>query len=842
MLLRTLAALFFIAFGSAALAQVGQGPTPPIAVPNNGGTYPNGFTITGSSYYARDPQYGNCTWSTAGGADAGPCINAAITAAATAGGGTIMLPSGSFNVATTIINGTSGVHIQGAGVGYIRDSNTPSAFVPVTRLIWTGTAGATMFIETPSGSRSLYSVDVWGVTFDCASRANICAEFQAVSTSFINIGASEPRTIGVWFTTLSSSFADGPGSQDNDIWLQARSTSASFSPTGILFDGAATSSFDSSVNRIHMMLVWLAKGDGIVMGYSDHNYIETAITYYDPVNQGGTAMVFANSLYVQKNGIAVAGQSNENRLYQNETVADVNGLWNGSAITPGTHTGSEAVTTLTATLTSPTPNLSQTLTVSGGFGNVVAGMTASCSPNGFCGIIAGNPVTAISGTTATLGSQTNGITNGTVITFSYGVTQYAVPGTYTLTFTGATTANLTAPSGGHTQTGITLTNGNLVFTDMVIPFSGTPANNDTYTIVVPTPPKNTQILNTDKGNSVPNPTIEPGSGLTTFVSTTASPFTSNFTNTAYTPSSPVLVSALPATAVQVRFILTGQGGCGGGGAAIAASGSGSGGGGGGGAGVFDNGWFPDSYVSGNYTIAFGTQCTAASAGASGGAGGNTTLAMSGLGGGGSNTITAFGGGGGSVGANGGASGGGGGGGTIGAGSSTTNGTGGGAGNFGATAGGSGIGGTNNTAGGLIGIGGSGGGGASATGVIGNGGFSEYGGSTGGGSGGGCNAGAASVGGFGYAPIYLNHVGGGANTGGAGVPGIAAAANGSGAGIGGGGGGGGGGNSGTSTVGGAGAAGGQGGGGGGGGGSACGNTTTGGVGGVGGTPQVIVMTQ
>src|SRR5579859_5566404 len=125
MLLRTLAALFFIAFGSAALAQVGQGPTPPIAVPNNGGTYPNGFTITGAEYYARNPQYGNCTWSTAGGADVGPCINAAITAAAADGGGTVIVPAGIYNVATAITNSTPKVHLYGQGLGIPRATNSP---------------------------------------------------------------------------------------------------------------------------------------------------------------------------------------------------------------------------------------------------------------------------------------------------------------------------------------------------------------------------------------------------------------------------------------------------------------------------------------------------------------------------------------------------------------------------------------------------------------------------------------------------------------------------------------------------------------------------------------------
>ena len=57
---------------------LGAGPGLTPGVPASGGTFPNGFTVTGSIYYATNPQYGSCVWGTTVSNDAGPCINAAF--------------------------------------------------------------------------------------------------------------------------------------------------------------------------------------------------------------------------------------------------------------------------------------------------------------------------------------------------------------------------------------------------------------------------------------------------------------------------------------------------------------------------------------------------------------------------------------------------------------------------------------------------------------------------------------------------------------------------------------------------------------------------------------------
>ena len=106
-------ALALLLAATAALADITGGGGPGLV--NILYNFVAGYTVPASVYYANNPAYGNCTWSTAAGADVGPCIQAAITAAATAGGGNVILPAGNFNLATQLTVGVQGVHITGGG-------------------------------------------------------------------------------------------------------------------------------------------------------------------------------------------------------------------------------------------------------------------------------------------------------------------------------------------------------------------------------------------------------------------------------------------------------------------------------------------------------------------------------------------------------------------------------------------------------------------------------------------------------------------------------------------------------------------------------------------------------
>lgn len=447
---------------------------------------------------------GACVWNTSN--DVGPCINDAIAKAVAAGGGTVTIPAGVFNVATPIVQGHSGVHMVGAGVGAVQDNSSPSAFLSITRLVWTGAAGGTLFDEEPSGTATIWSVDVQGIVFDCASLANICAKFASVSGSFIDIGVSEPRVTGAWLTTQPS-LVDAPGTQQNDIWIRSRSTSSSYSPTGILIDGGQGSNFNVSGNRFWFLDAVYHFGDGIVLGNNDSNQFYT-VTYSPWSGATGSPFVIAAPGYVMPSGgsISTPAQGSNDIFYTDLAPTTVQGAFVSSTLTPGANSGTAALTPVTLVTNAPTSGgaLMNYASTSG----VASWMTFSC----------GGPVShvpnfdAVFQTTATtirpiylLGNPASGLS----CTFTWGLTPLAVQGTYTITATGASTYNITAPSGGHSQTGVSVSGGALTFTDLVMPITGSAVSGDTFTVVVGGAPYAMNIQGVSSINGTPLPYFAP---------------------------------------------------------------------------------------------------------------------------------------------------------------------------------------------------------------------------------------------------------------------------------------------------------------------------------------------
>ena len=114
---------------------------------------------------------------------------------------------------------------------------------------------------------------------------------------------------------------------------------------------------------------------------------------------------------------------------------------------------------------------------------------------------------------AVLGGGINGVPSSLSCTFSYTLTSTAVPGTYTITATGASTYNITAPAGGNTQSGIAVAGGMLTFKDVVIPITGNAVATDSFTLVVPQATTREMVTFIDKANSISDPWFEiPASG------------------------------------------------------------------------------------------------------------------------------------------------------------------------------------------------------------------------------------------------------------------------------------------------------------------------------------------
>jgi len=529
------------------LGQQAQGPdranqTVRVPVSELGGTW-NGGTVTApatfsvgtvipSSHYDATA-FGSCTWDASH--DVGPCINAAYAACVTGNGGLINIPAGNYGFATAIANHKSGCSIAGLGVGDPRDAEAPSSVVGITKLTWIGSAyNATPAFQvspaTPT-SQSLYSASVTGIAFDCASLVDVCVDIEQDTNAFIIVLGAEARLNNVILNTFQAQAgADAPGNQFDDIWVYSRSTSATYSPTGILFDSGIGGTFNTSINRIHNVYAWFAKGDGVVFGNSDNNLVEVLATFQDPTNKGGLPCVFANASYVQKNGVVVNGSTNANIVQKTETFCAIQGFQTASTVTPGGgNAGSAALNTVTLTTTATTAQLNQFLNFSGGTTNVLPGMTANAG-NWTTGVPPGVAVQATTGTTVTMSSQSTAVVAiGTNVIFGYGITGNARTGTYTMTAVDATHWSLTAPSGGHTQTDIAVASGAVTFTDMVIPLTGTPVAGDTFTIVVPQASANNTIGGVDKGNSNPNPMVEPGAAA--FMTTTSNPWPQMFGGT-----------------------------------------------------------------------------------------------------------------------------------------------------------------------------------------------------------------------------------------------------------------------------------------------------------------------
>jgi hypothetical protein len=366
-----------------------------------------------------------------------------------------------------------------------------------------------MFYEAPSANETLYSADVAGITFDCGSLANICAEIANVSNSTIDIGVAEPRTIGAYITTIGS-VTDAPGTQQNNISINSRSTNTSYSPTGILIDGNA--GFNVSYNRFVSLYAWYSNGDGIVFGNQDNNQVISLRTYPQPSGTGSAAIV-ASPGYTMPNGLSTSTTSfagGNLQVYHLGSPVTVQGFTPGSTLTAGVgNTGTAAATPVTLVTNAITSQFGRFLNFASTTG-VATGMDFSCG-NPTSGVLNHSTVYLTAATTVSPSFYNVGaVAAGVSCVFKWGVTGSAVTGTYTITATGATTYNITAPTGGHTQTGIAVSGGVLTFTDVVIPITGSASVGDTFTLVVGTPQLSNFFFGVDGSNGFPMPYFETG--------------------------------------------------------------------------------------------------------------------------------------------------------------------------------------------------------------------------------------------------------------------------------------------------------------------------------------------
>lgn len=483
--------------------------------------------------------YGTCTWDASH--DVGPCINLAISAAAAAGGGTVILPAGTYGLSTPVVVSTNGVHVQGAGVGSPMDSNTQPTY-----LNWIGGAATGVTAWKVSGSDTLFSVDQQGFTVSCNSDPNGSAVrgcdyavvIDGVSYSNIDIGGAESTLANIWLTTHVGQSSHG--TQRNYFKLWSNSTSSINSPVGILVDGRNASGLNVSLNTFTNVDCQFRLGDCVVFGNSDNNLIlyryAWAFGGY-PGSATGNAFVAANSAYTTANG-AINNRARLIRILRNggKSTTWVQGTRNGATFLANSGNGGNAgLQTFSLTTSSP-PSISLTKL---NFASITDGttgltvdptMTVNCAggpqngigPNGVIQKTVAGGVIMIQPFAATLGSNI-------ACTFSWNTTATTQNGTYILSYcTSAVPAHCASyttngyyldasgASGGTSQGPINLTspgsgtNGLLLFTDLSLIWTGTPNNGDYWTITIPNPSFATDFEGIDSGNHTASPTWEYG--------------------------------------------------------------------------------------------------------------------------------------------------------------------------------------------------------------------------------------------------------------------------------------------------------------------------------------------
>jgi hypothetical protein len=469
-------------------------------------------------FAATNSLYGNCTWTSAG--DVGPCINAAVAAAVSSpGGGTILLPSsvgaagGCFGLATSIVQKTPSVNFLGQGVGIPRDNTQSSLYLGGTRLCWNGAAGATMYTEGPAGNTALYAASVEGIVFDCNNLAGIGFQVGTVDYSRFDVGAAECRSINALFTT--SNITDQQSSQHNTVRVASRSTSSTYSPTGIMIDTPLGATGDWSRDQFTDVFAWYNLGDGVVVGNTDNNDFFSVTTFPQP-GATGRSLAYASTGYTSPNGIATSGNGRSSVIFHNAAYVNVLGWRTGANLTAnpsnscnGAGASACGPTTVSIVTDGTTPVNRQTVPFVSTTG-AAAGETLNCPLGDGVPIDAGIFSIGTGVQLNTFSTYTT-VPSGITCSVSWGPTTKGATGTYTITAASATTVNITAPAGGNSQTGLSISSGTLTATDIVSPwFTTAMTAGDSWTVTFPTPANGLSVMWTDAGNSEPDPAVQNG--------------------------------------------------------------------------------------------------------------------------------------------------------------------------------------------------------------------------------------------------------------------------------------------------------------------------------------------
>lgn len=281
--------------------------------------------VSGGNYPVKDyGAKGDCV------TDDGPAIQAAINAAAAAGGGRVVLTPACYILATPLIINTSHVLLSAPGTSMWTGANAPQT--SGVRLKWTGVSGASMLTVTaiagPSNQQIL-GVDVTGISFLCNSRASVAVDVYSQWQGTYSVYAEACTTALMRLQTVPQ-LQKHVDTQELHIYLYGDQSSNS--GYGLYMQGNVTAlpvDGNPSLNTIHVLDILYANGTALWMGNADHNQFHVVRGLFTSLSSTGNLVTFAAN--------AVTGQGARNNVIYMQTG-------HGQVIAQGTETAPGAST------------------------------------------------------------------------------------------------------------------------------------------------------------------------------------------------------------------------------------------------------------------------------------------------------------------------------------------------------------------------------------------------------------------------------------------------------------------------------------------------------------------
>ena len=203
------------------------------------------------------------------GADATAQLNSAVAYLAGVGGGSILVPAGTFSISATVVVNSSNIAIIGAGSGSSHDVGTSSA-TSATIFNWTGVAGGTMFRFTSTSGASNQKMSGGGLS-GCLLKASGAGvgldiiswnggKFSQIFTLEFAVSA-----INVDVVAALGDAADPQSNKFSNIVCRQYSTTG----TCITLDGSATA--NTSLNTFENIDLLHNGGTGLDVVNADNN-------------------------------------------------------------------------------------------------------------------------------------------------------------------------------------------------------------------------------------------------------------------------------------------------------------------------------------------------------------------------------------------------------------------------------------------------------------------------------------------------------------------------------------------------------------------------------------------